>query len=536
MAQKGILSYRRILPVLILAVLSGLFSFYVIGCGPSQADYVEKRPDIIPLEAMKQFGDLNRPVVLFAHDLHTEAIIADDTGTVCLQCHLDISAESSFKYMRRTDEDAETVMNIYHDNCLACHQEYEEAGRESGPLICGDCHLRETVYELSVSPLALDYSLHQRHVVAAADSCGICHHVLDDEYAEVYGDDRIVEGVSRGVSGPLRSCRDCHLEEAVEGVRSMRQAAHGSCLSDCHLDNEPRLATCGSCHDRTRQASFATMENPPRLWAGQPDFMLVAPGAGERNQAKLGSVPFSHVGHESFTSRCRSCHHVSLQPCHECHTLAGSPAGGGVTLQRAMHDMNSEHSCVGCHEEQKAGADCAGCHGLMEQGRLSDHACQICHAGPPPINLADVGGRYNSLDDFRPARAEMRLSFSEDDIPGMVSIDILEDQYGPALLPHRAIVESLRRDIAANRVATHFHGHEDVVCQGCHHHSPVGQKPPLCESCHGEPFDEGYIHIPGLYGAYHRQCIGCHERMNIEPGRTDCEGCHIKKKPGEKSL
>jgi hypothetical protein len=53
--------------------------------------------------------------------------------------------------------------------------------------------------------------------------------------------------------------------------------------------------------------------------------------------------------------------------------------------------------------------------------------------------------------------------------------------------------------------------------------------PPLCESCHGEPFDEAELHTPGLFGAYHRQCIGCHQEMEIEPQAQDCEGCHAPK-------
>ena len=51
--------------------------------------------------------------------------------------------------------------------------------------------------------------------------------------------------------------------------------------------------------------------------------------------------------------------------------------------------------------------------------------------------------------------------------------------------------------------------------------------PQSCSRCHGlpnEPDDPARI---GLKGAYHRQCIGCHERQ-LKPASapTDCTACH----------
>jgi DnaJ-class molecular chaperone len=88
-------------------------------------------------------------------------------------------------------------------------------------------------------------------------------------------------------------------------------------------------------------------------------------------------------------------------------------------------------------------------------------------------------------------------------------------------------VKALRARIAQSKLATFFHADEDVVCQGCHHHSPVGETPPYCGSCHGAPFDPEKPEMPGLYGAYHQQCIGCHQEMGI--GATGCNDCHAPK-------
>ena len=53
----------------------------------------------------------------------------------------------------------------------------------------------------------------------------------------------------------------------------------------------------------------------------------------------------------------------------------------------------------------------------MEQGRLSEYACTVCHIGPAPTDLASVSSRYRSLDDFRPEPASVKMSFSGNYIP-----------------------------------------------------------------------------------------------------------------------
>ena len=63
-------------------------------------------------------------------------------------------------------------------------------------------------------------------------------------------------------------------------------------------------------------------------------------------------------------------------------------------------------------------------------------------------------------------------------------------------------------------------------CSSCH--DDMASNPPQsCNRCHGlpnEPDDPARI---GLKGAYHRQCIGCHERQ-LKPASapTECAACH----------
>jgi hypothetical protein len=120
---------------------------------------------------------------------------------------------------------------------------------------------------------------------------------------------------------------------------------------------------------------------------------------------------------------------------------------------------------------------------------------------------------------------EVEFKFSSEDVPDTVKIGILSKKFKPAVMPHRAIVDSLAGYITRSKIAAHFHGDKNVLCQGCHHHGAIGLKPALCENCHGKPFNEHALFKPGLKGAFHGQCVGCHEVMHIKE-TSDCTLCH----------
>ncbi len=73
-------------------------------------------------------------------------------------------------------------------------------------------------------------------------------------------------------------------------------------------------------------------------------------------------------------------------------------------------------------------------------------------------------------------------------------------------------------------------------CSSCHDNMEKNA-PQSCSRCHGlpdEPDDPARI---GLKGAYHRQCIGCHERQ-LQPASapTGCASCHHPWTPDHSSL
>ncbi|MDP8224309.1 MAG: cytochrome c3 family protein [Candidatus Lernaella stagnicola] len=104
-----------------------------------------------------------------------------------------------------------------------------------------------------------------------------------------------------------------------------------------------------------------------------------------------------------------------------------------------------------------------------------------------------------------------------------ISINGLENLYGPAEFTHKAHVE--------------YTGN----CTECHHHSPAGEYP-ACSECHssrkilkpaqGQNGVRSDDKSPGLKAAFHQQCMACHKDMGSGP--MGCTDCHAKKQPAKK--
>jgi hypothetical protein len=356
----------------------------------------------------------------------------------------------------------------------------------------------------------MDNSLHARHVIANERKCDRCHHQYDPQKRTLYYE-----------KGRENSCRDCHRAEGEENRVSFRRAAHAACVN-CHLGNGRGPRECAGCHDALRQQGIAMLDSVPRLERGQPDAVLIHAAPEDLDDSTLPTVPFDHLFHERANATCRICHHEGMEACRNCHTLGGAERGDRIPLAIAMHAPGIDHSCVGCHDRQKVKAECAGCHGFMQSKGLAESYCQQCHAGPLPSAVAASGAERWPADQLFLRATPAPFSFATEDVPDSVAVAHMVDKYEAAVFPHRRIVAKLRSGIAASALAMHAHGSEDLVCQGCHHHSPVGVKPPPCSNCHGAPFQPENIYAPGLYGAYHRQCLGCHQKMGRPTGCTDC--------------
>jgi Class III cytochrome C family len=458
-------------------------------------------PSTLVLQLPNNPGKLRRPAVAFDHAKHTAALGEDQ----CKTCHsVNATGAYSFDYPVSAHASRDEAMNAYHDACMKCHEDQSKEGKSTGPVTCGACHDHQEGSSFARIAPRFDYSLHARHSKAEKDECKACHHVYDEkEQKLVYK------------KGEENGCRDCHGAQDEGRNLSLRNASHSACIN-CHASRAakgepagPRL--CAGCHGAQQLASIETMKDIPRLEREQPDSTwLFADGA------TAALVPFDHEAHEKVTQSCSSCHHKTVRACKECHTVVGKSEGGFVTLERAYHNASSTHSCVGCHAQQTREANCAGCHHAQPQSPQQS-SCERCHTGPagntdpkslptpslPPVQLAG-------------------LPLTSDDFPEELTLEYWPGgNYGPVKFPHRKIVERLDRAARDNKLAARFHGQVETLCAGCHHNTPLGSRPPKCASCHAAE-NEATHDRPGLKPAFHRQCVECHQQMEIKAGCTDC--------------
>lgn len=460
-------------------------------------------PGVLFIRMPTSLGKMRRPPVEFDHDSHTANV------TRCKTCHLVDRTGSLLPRFGRADDgqSADKLMDFYHARCIGCHRR-----RGKGARGCGECHAKRPPTRVRRAPLRMDYSLHARHVLAQRKQCADCHHVFDKDQSKLV----YKKGAEEG-------CASCHRRRAKGRRPSLRQVAHRACVS-CHLRNKnATLASgpidCAGCHTATLQSKLKRLDRPERLLRGQKDRLWVKGGGG-----KTRRVPFDHQGHEPTVARCSSCHHRTLASCNKCHTLAGDrKKGGGVTLAQAYHNPTAPQSCVGCHRKATQKEGCAGCHSTLK-AEASRRSCGVCHDGP------QVGAPLPPQPVAKARRVPAPLPAYSKAFPEWVTIRLLARDYQPSVMPHGRIVRKLHRLAGKSPLALAFHGGNDALCAGCHHHAELGTRPAPCSSCHnrrGHPTRDR----PALFPAYHRQCIGCHQKMGLRKW-LGCESCHKKKAPG----
>lgn len=541
------------------------------------------RPDLIMIQKIAKQKAKETPAVQFLHDTHTAALKEQEKD--CSACHKkDDEGVVSFKFMRLDEPSASILKDIYHDGCTSCHADNSAKGlKKTGPQVgqCRQCHVEPPVYTEARVSGGMENILHFRHwnskLIPVDEgqktNCGQCHHEFDKEKEKLVYIQHAEEG-----------CRSCHSAEPKGDVKkNTPEAFHGQCVS-CHMNMREAKAEktgpldCASCHGAAQKAEVTLKSREmvaemggllPRLPRKQPNTVLLSPKLpAEADKARpltMFPVAFNHELHEQKTDSCQSCHHKTLkQSCTDCHTLQGSEDGGFVSLERAMHAVDSKHSCVGCHNELKNAPSCAGCHAAMPiSASPSAASCALCHADPqgqsppqageyvsytemmiPPPTGQQPAGQQMILPQEKEARAVLAqemmakrpakpLLVAVADIPEIVKINVLANEYQPGEMPHRKIVLSMMEKMKDNSLATVFHDTPVAMCQGCHHNSPPSKTPPNCRTCHDQRSQEGRLGRPGLLAAYHLQCMGCHTQMKLEkPAATDCYSCHKKKDNG----
>ncbi len=506
------------------------------------SDSPEVRADVIIIDVLKNFRDLEQPPVVFLHDLHTNALVEQNKD--CASCHLSEKDLQSPKFKRLTDTSRQEVMDTYHNDCMQCHQEMQTAGVKAGPVEkCGECHHGKPEVVSERQLIVFDKSLHYRHTERAEDKCERCHHQYNEVTKQLF--------YEKGKEG---ACVYCHKQQIEENRISIKQASHLSCIA-CHRktlaenkevapdeDSREKIAgpiQCSGCHAEQKLRLIKRVKDAPGMKRNQPDVALIQPAKIDLDNPNLAPivvmnpVPFDHKTHQEHNDTCIVCHHASLdRTCSECHTLEGAKDGKFVKLEQAMHQIDSEQSCFGCHTTKQQKPSCAGCHSLLAKGRKQEAAfCAQCHMEPPQASIdANLEPEAMASMLLR-SRTSNTYTYSDEDIPEAVTIKDLEKQYEPVYFPHRKIVRKLLAETKDDKLAQYFHRQKGTVCQACHHNSPAAKKPPRCYSCHGKPFDAKEPLRPGMKGAYHQQCFGCHKQMGIKkPDPLNCMECHQEKK------
>ena len=512
------------------------------------------RPDLIKINTLAAFGQLELPPVKFFHDKHTDVLLKENK--TCETCHAVKDNKLCLAFKGTEAAKPAAIKDIYHASCIGCHAEMDTAGKKSGPLdgFCRSCHDAKPI-AAARTEVGLDKVLHYRHVDAKSivanpaekDNCASCHHEYDKKAKKTFY-----------AKGKEDSCRSCHGAQPQNGVKSLEQASHRQCVL-CHLNlankgvKETGPFLCADCHGaegqarvaKKNQAVVAKLPNQevPRLMRGQPDAALITydPKADKGKGAKpflMNPVAFDHKAHEKYNNSCRVCHHAGIESCDACHTLSGSKKGKFVTFEQAMHLTSSQQSCLGCHAAKQAASSCAGCHNRMDKSqRPNDATCRQCHMQLPE-GIEALRASLFSNPQQKSGVAEVMLknrnmnpgTYNVGDIPDKVVIKELSDKYEPVELNHRAHVLALMKGMQGNPLAEYFHRDPGTICQGCHHNSPPAKQPPNCINCHGQQFVAKESNRPALLAALHGQCMSCHKDMRLEkPAATACIECHPEK-------
>ena len=96
------------------------------------------------------FGELRRPFVTFAHDIHSHTL--GDNG--CGLCHHVADQNTGWLIYREGEELAckechaarntagqTALREAYHGSCTACHRRMiKKTNKKTGPTTCGECH------------------------------------------------------------------------------------------------------------------------------------------------------------------------------------------------------------------------------------------------------------------------------------------------------------------------------------------------------------------------------------------------------------
>jgi len=136
--------------------------------------------------------------------------------------------------------------------------------------------------------------------------------------------------------------------------------------------------------------------------------------------------------------------------------------------------------------------------------------CSLCHACETPT-------KSNPCLIVCPREKMMTVYMSPAKSPAVIKMDDLknvQDLYEPVVFSHRIHAEMSEMSGG---------------CEMCHHYNPAGDVVG-CKNCHDPVRQRTDISKPDLKGAYHRQCMDCHQEWEKN---VSCESCHELNESGK---
>ncbi len=135
-------------------------------------------------------------------------------------------------------------------------------------------------------------------------------------------------------------------------------------------------------------------------------------------------------------------------------------------------------------------------------------ACNTCH-------MCEVPTTEKPCLVPCPREKMTNAAFKLEDAPDEITIDDLENMYGPVQFPHKLHAEMAQMSGG---------------CVTCHHYNTTSLEILSCSDCHSEKRKRSDISKPDLKGAYHQLCLSCHREWSH---KTECVSCHTPKTKGK---
>ncbi len=210
------------------------FACMLLGAaGCSGSDLPGEHPlgaETVVVRMPERLGALERPAVEFDHGKHSKAL-----EQKCETCHPEVKpGELSLGTVRlENGGDRNALIDTYHDQCRGCHAKLSRAKQLTGPLMCGDCHVRRSRAiparrEIAFTPL------HDLHLEVTDKNCATCHHHTQPD----------------ANPPPCKSCHDG--AASADNKPSVKDAIHTRCIG-CHHKMGAEEG-CTACHEKAAKA------------------------------------------------------------------------------------------------------------------------------------------------------------------------------------------------------------------------------------------------------------------------------------------